>query len=243
MLHISAKDYEIKHLTAIKTKSIKFLKGKWQEKTTTKNYHCKLSEWNTSCLNKMKWMLFLINWLLRLHHLEIYRMDMSVFSDYFVVSIKTKYDKFLKMKTPQTLYFIYTFVRSLIRLWKIKEALATLFSKIVERLIVCRTIWISRTIWKVLSGESRFSTDTVFRYKVKKIYKILTSWNWQAFGGHSTFLFSFYEHFNRQFTSAGFYIFKPVKCVWGKRFYTNNLLFLCPAWYSFSSEIILNAIT
>ena len=38
--------------------------------------------------------------------------------------------------------------------------------------------------------------------------------------------FSFYKHFNRQFTYPVFFIFKTVRCVIVKRFCTNTWLFL-----------------
>ena len=47
--------------------------------------------------------------------------------------------------------------------------------------------------------------------------------------------FSFYDHL----TYAVSFIFKTVKCVRVKRFYTNNLLLFSPVWDSFSSQNIL----
>ena len=55
--------------------------------------------------------------------------------------------------------------------------------------------------------------------------------------------FSSYDHFNRQFIYAVFFILKTVRCVWVKRFCTTNMLFFCPAWDNFHSENILYATT
>ena len=43
--------------------------------------------------------------------------------------------------------------------------------------------------------------------------------------GLSYFGFSFYEHFNKQFTYEVFFIFKTIRCVWAKRFYAKTLLY------------------
>ena len=64
--------------------------------------------------------------------------------------------------------------------------------------------------------------------------------NSKAFGKPSCSSFSYYEHFNRQFTYAQFFfVFKMVRYVWVKSFYSNILLLFCPVWDSFSSKNIL----
>ena len=50
--------------------------------------------------------------------------------------------------------------------------------------------------------------------------------------------FSVYEHFKRQFAYAVFFVFKTVRCVWVKIFFTTNTLF---AWGSFLFICILYA--
>ena len=54
---------------------------------------------------------------------------------------------------------------------------------------------------------------------------------------------SFYEHFNRQFTYAVSFIFKTVRYVSVKRFFTNSLIVVYAAWDSLSSKNILYFIT
>ena len=70
--------------------------------------------------------------------------------------------------------------------------------------------------------------DTVVRHEVKKeliSYQRLEIQTYLVLIGFSCSGFSFYEHFIRQFVYAFFFIFKIVRFVRVKRFYTSNLLF------------------
>ena len=53
--------------------------------------------------------------------------------------------------------------------------------------------------------------------------------------------FSLYEHFIRQMTYA-VVLYSKLRDVWRKRFYTNPLLFSCPAWDNFSENIYISII-
>ena len=74
-----------------------------------------------------------------------------------------------------------------------------------------------------MSDESCFTTDTVTRGEVKKVisYRHLKTQKHSVRIGLPCSGFSFYEHCNREFTYAVFFILKTVKCVSVNRFYTN----------------------
>ena len=84
----------------------------------------------------------------------------------------------------------------------------------------------------VMSDQSCFTTGTIVRREDKKKF---ISYQGLRTNKHSVSIglfcsgFSFYEHFNRKFAYAVFFILKTIRLVWVKRFYTNTLLLFCSA--------------
>ena len=101
--------------------------------------------------------------------------------------------------------------------------------------------------FEFMSDESSFTTDKDVLREVKNdflyvtnVLKLRSIQQAQAF---PALVSLFVKTLIDNLLMLIFFIFETARCVWVRRFYTNNLFFFCPAWDSISSENILYVIT